>query len=129
MPLPPLKKILCVDDAEEILVLLKAVLDLAGYTVATCADAAEALQAAPEFLPDLIFLDVNMPDMDGPDVLIKLREFPQLKATPVVFLTAQYQEHEVAGYFEMGVAGVFAKPFDPMRLPQQLDSLWKQISH
>lgn len=129
MPLPVLKKILCIDDAEEILLLLKAVLDFAGYTVATCIHATDALQIAQEFMPDLIFLDVNMPDMDGPELLIKLREIPQLKATPVVFLTAQYYEQDVTEYFKIGAAGIFAKPFDPIRLHQQLETLWKQIHH
>src|SRR5689334_12272102 len=117
MPTRPLNRILLVEDEPDIQVVAKLALEaVGGYTVELCSSGNEALQRGPEFKPDLILLDVMMPGMDGPATLKALRGLPQLAATPVIFLTAKIQTHEVAYYKELGALEVIAKPFDPMTL-------------
>lgn len=97
-----------------------------GFTVQICSSGSEAIQAAPSFAPDLILLDVMMPGMDGISTLKALRELRETLTTPVIFLTAKVQTHEVASYKQLGVLDVIAKPFDPMTLSATLNRLWSQ---
>ena len=64
-----------------------------------------------------------MPEMDGPAVLARVRELPDHEGTPIIFMTAQTQDHERAGLMALGAAGVVIKPFDPLTLCQQVRSL------
>lgn len=97
-----------------------------GWEVTSVASGVEALEVAAASAPDLILLDVMMPELDGPATLQKLRDVPQLAHVPIVFLTAKVQRREVERYLELGAAGVIAKPFDPMTLPDQLRRLVEQ---
>lgn len=73
--------------------------------------------------PDLILLDVMMPQLDGPGTLRRLRELPGLEDTPVIFMTARAQSGEQQLYLAMGAVGVITKPFDPMELARQVRGL------
>ena len=117
--------ILHVDDDENIRVLTALSFTLSrGGAVRSAASGVEALEAlAAGLQPDLILLDVMMPDMDGPAVLARVRELPEHRNTPVVFMTAQTQDHERAALMALGAAGVVIKPFDPMTLGQQVHAL------
>ena len=64
--------------------------------------------------------------MDGPATLQALRSLPNTARVPAIFMTAKVQPSEVARYKEIGVAGVIAKPFDPMTLAQSVRTLWEQ---
>lgn len=127
MTTPSLTRILLVEDDPDIQTVaclgLKAV---GGFTVEVCSSGSEAIQKAPIFAPDLILLDVMMPGMDGMTTLKALRELPQTLSTPVIFLTAKVQTHEVAYYKQLGVLDVIAKPFDPMTLSVTLNRMWSQ---
>lgn len=127
MTTPPLTRILFVEDDPDIQTVahlgLKAV---GGFTVEICSSGREAVEAAPTFAPDLILLDVMMPGMDGISTLKALRELLPTADTPVIFLTAKVQTHEVAYYKQLGVLDVIAKPFDPMTLSTTLNRLWLQ---
>lgn len=121
-----LERILYVEDDPDIQSIAVMVLEtINDFTLATCSSGAEAVARAVGFAPDLMLLDVMMPGMDGPETLKKLREFPELKATPVVFMTAKVQPQEVQGYLGLGAIGVIAKPFDPMTLAQELRDIWE----
>jgi len=90
------KRILVVDDETSITRLLKLNLEQTGnYEVRAENSGARALAAALEFKPDLILLDVMMPDVDGGDVAASLRENPGLRKTPLVFLTAVVNKDEL----------------------------------
>jgi len=117
--------ILHVDDDENIRVLTALAFTLSGGgEVRSAASGVEALEAlAAGLRPDLILLDVMMPDMDGPAVLAAVRELPAHRSTPIIFMTAQTQDHERAGLMALGAAGVVIKPFDPMTLGQQVRAL------
>jgi CheY-like chemotaxis protein len=117
--------VLLVEDDPDIQVVASLALsDAEGLALEVCGSGAGALPAALSFRPDLILLDVMMPDMDGVTAFRMLRENPILAQTPVVFMTARARPHEIARYNELGCLGVIAKPFEPERLADTLRSLW-----
>ena len=73
--------------------------------------------------PDVILLDVMMPQMDGPGVLSALRRMEGLAETPVIFMTARAQSGEIDRFKTLGAIGVITKPFDPMTLASQVRDL------
>src|SRR2546426_11148585 len=109
-----LKRILVVDDETSITHLLKLNLEKSGnYSVRTENLGSKALPAARQFKPDLILLDVMMPDVDGGDVAAQIRSDAALKDVPIIFLTAVVKKEEVQA--RAGVIGGFpyiAKPLD-----------------
>jgi CheY-like chemotaxis protein len=108
------KRILIVDDEESFTRLLKLNLEAGGsYRVRTENRASQALPAAREFRPDLVLLDIMMPEMDGGDVAAVLKADPDLKNVPIVFLTAAVKKDEVkARGGEVGGHPYLAKPVD-----------------
>ena len=121
-----LKNILCIDDEQDILDIAKFALETLGhFRLEMCCGGKEALARAPAMHPDLILLDVMMPGMDGVTVFRELRQVPSLANVPVAFMTAKVQPSEVLNYLEMGVEGIIPKPFDPLALPEAVESLWK----
>ena len=124
---PSLQRILMVEDDPDIQVVARLSLEaVGGFTVEICSGGREALQTVPHFAPDMVLLDVMMPDMDGPTVLLQLRKEAATRELPVVFLTAKAQAREIEGYYEMGALSVISKPFDPMELPTTLQALWEK---
>ena len=120
-----LKRILLVEDDPDIQTVTSMALgSFGGYTVRVCGSAAEAIEAAAEFLPDLILLDVMMPGMDGMDTLRALREIPATASTPVIFLTARVQPADVAMYKELDSLAVIRKPFEPTALVETIQDIW-----
>ena len=115
-------RLLLVDDDEDIRAIARISLErVGGWTVVPAASASEAVAAASEAAPDVVLLDVMMPDADGPATLAQLR--PLIGDVPVVFLTAKTQAADLERLMELGAAGVIAKPFDPMALPDELAAL------
>jgi len=121
----PLSKILYVEDEPDIQAIAKLALEtIGGFNLEVCSSGAEAIKKGPNFHPDLILMDVMMPGMDGPTTLVELRKDKNLSATPVVFMTAKVQPQEIAEFKELGAVEVIAKPFDPMTLSEQINSIW-----
>jgi two-component system, OmpR family, response regulator len=110
-------RILHVDDDPDIreIVDLSLALD-PQLEVRACGSGAEAIEAAAEWSPTLILLDVMMPQMDGPTTLSHLRENPRTSGIPVLFMTARAQAREIEKFIALGAQGVISKPFDPMTL-------------
>lgn len=125
-----LTKILYVEDDPDIQALVKIALEMiGGFTLNCCSSGQQALDPQNlQFAPQLLLLDVMMPDMDGPTTLAMLRKIPALKDTPVIFMTAKIQSSEVLYYQSLGALGVIAKPFDPMLLSEQILALWSARS-
>ncbi len=120
-----LNRILLVEDDPDIQTVTSMALgSFGGYTVRVCGSAAEAMECAAEFLPDLILLDVMMPGLDGMDTLRALREIPATASTPVIFLTARVQPIDVAKYKELASLAVIRKPFEPTALVETIQDLW-----
>ncbi|MBX3676889.1 MAG: response regulator [Rhodocyclaceae bacterium] len=120
-----LNKILLAEDEPDIRTVAElALASVGGFTVHLCEDGAHALAELPGFAPDLVMLDVMMPNMDGPTTLAELRKLPQGKDVPVIFMTAKVQQAEIEGYKRLGAIGVIPKPFDPMTLADKVRELW-----
>lgn len=125
---PPLRSILLVEDDPDIRTIAKLALEEVGrFSVTAFEGGGEAVRAFPELRPDLILLDVTMPDMDGPATLEALRRLSPASRTPVVFLTANTQTMDVTRYLRLGAADVIRKPFDPMVLPAVVQKIWERV--
>jgi two-component system, OmpR family, response regulator len=122
-----LNQILYVEDDPDIQTVAQIALEaVGGFALRACSSGRAALDAIETgFVPDLILLDVMMPEMDGPTTLLGLRNMPATAFTPVIFMTAKVQASEIAHYKSLGALGVVPKPFDPMQLALQVRQLWE----
>lgn len=119
-------KILIVDDDPETIEFLKLILTPQGYRVVSADNGVQALSLARSEQPDLIILDVMMPDIDGYEVARNLRKYPEVAATPILMFTAKTQvEDKVAGY-ESGVDIYLTKPVHPVELQANIKALLSQ---
>ena len=124
----PLHRILHVEDEADIRTIAKLTLEaIGGFEVESCESGADAVACAEAFKADLILLDVMMPGMDGPITLAELRKLPGTANTPVIFMTAKAQPHEIARFLELGTVDVVTKPFDPQALCDHLTAVWRRI--
>lgn len=105
-----IKKILIADDRASSRELIREILEMAGYQVVEAADGAAALNMALELSPDLILLDIEMPALNGFNVVEKLREDPRFAATPVVALTASAMQGDREKALQAGFTGYISKP-------------------
>jgi two-component system alkaline phosphatase synthesis response regulator PhoP len=96
------EKILIVDDEQDILEFISYNLRKEGFQIETALDGISALKIAPEFRPDLIILDIMMPEMDGVEVCKKLRERPVFQDTLIAFLTARNEDYTQISALENG---------------------------
>ena len=110
--------VLVVDDEEGIRVLCRVNLELSGYEVIEAGDGLSALDAARASRPDVIFLDVMMPNMDGWEVLRFLKEDAATAGIPVIMLTARTSEADQIRAWGEGVIQYLAKPFSPQLLEE-----------
>ena len=119
--------ILLVDDEPDIRTIAELSLSqVGGWTTLLASSGAEALELAAAHKPDLILLDVMMPEMDGVAAFHALASNDETRRIPVIFMTARVQSHERERYVGFGAAGVIAKPFDPMRLPDDIRGILSQ---
>lgn len=116
-------KILVVDDDPLVTGLVKINLELEGFEVEEAWGGEEALQVIEERVPDLVLLDVMMPELDGWDLLRMLRSNPTTRELPVVLLTAKVQEGDVAKGWQMGADGYITKPFNPLEMVDRLKTV------
>ena len=120
-----LEKVLFVDDDPAIRDLIDVALStVGGLSVRGFASGEEAVSAAQDFAPQLLLLDVMMPDMDGPMTMSALKSLDGLEEAPAVFLTAKVHGKEVERLMELGAVKVLPKPFDPMTLADDLRAIW-----
>lgn len=117
---------MCVEDDADIRMVLEfSLARLGGYELCVCSSGDEALAMAPAFAPELVLLDVMMPGMTGPQTLERLRELPVMKGVPVVFLTAKAMQRDVEDILQHGATGIIVKPFDPVKLPKDIQVYWE----
>lgn len=107
------KKILVVDDEEDLSMIMAGVLEHAGFEVLTAVNGQLGLQMAQEHVPDLIFLDVMMPVMDGYQMCRFLKFDEELKHIPIVIVTARQGAEDKKTALDVGADDVIVKPFDP----------------
>ena len=121
-----LQRILIADDEPDILEISRIALEaVGGFEVSVCLSGKELLQRLPVFEPDLVIVDVLMPDMTGPEVFEEIRRRPQFDDVPVIYLTGVIQEEELEDLRKTGVADIILKPFDTMTLADRISGVWK----
>jgi two-component system, OmpR family, response regulator len=126
MSIREFQSVLYVDDDPDICEVVRATLCLtAGLDVRTAGSGEQAIDLAYELRPDLVLMDVMMPGLDGPSTFRRMRESDQLADIPVIFMTAKVLPAEVAHFLQLGAIGVIGKPFDPLKLCDDLFALWK----
>jgi len=118
------RRVLVVDDDDAIREVAEVALGIVGgWDVVAASSGAECVRKASEVAPEAILLDVMMPGMDGPTTVEKLREDPATQDIPVILLTAKVQPSELRAWERLDLAGVIAKPFDPMTLAAKVAAL------
>jgi two-component system, OmpR family, alkaline phosphatase synthesis response regulator PhoP len=115
------KCVLIIDDEETIQTVVKFGIRMkAGWEVLTASSGPTGIQTAQTTNPDVILLDVMMPEMDGIATFKALQSHPQTEQIPVIFLTAKAQTAEKRQFNDLGVSGVITKPFNSLDLPEQI---------
>jgi two-component system alkaline phosphatase synthesis response regulator PhoP len=116
--------VLLIDDEHDIREVATLSLEMTGgWRVTSAGGGSEGIAHAHADRPDVIVLDVMMPDLDGPATLGRLQADPLTRGIPVIFLTAKAQSADHRGYARLGVAGTLTKPFDPMTLADQITTI------
>jgi CheY-like chemotaxis protein len=122
-----LESVLCADDDPDIIAVLQATLTLiAGLDVRITRSGERLIGMALERQPDLVLIDVMMPGLDGLATLERMRGNPLLAHIPVIFLTAKVMPSDIELMLTSGALGVIAKPFDPLKVGEQIITLWEK---
>ena len=116
------RKIMVVDDEPDILFTVGQMLELSGYEVIKAVDGKECLEKLSEHTPDLVLLDIMMPEMSGWDVAAEIKENPEWSEIPIVFLTAKGDTMSI-GMGSMTSEDYIIKPFDIEDLKQRINKI------
>lgn len=119
-------KVLVVDDEEDIIEILTYNLEKEGYEVATANNGVKAVKKAISFIPDVILLDIMMPNQDGVETCRQIREVPELKHTFIIFLTARSEEYSEVAAFDVGADDYIHKPIKPRALISRIGALFRR---
>jgi CheY-like chemotaxis protein len=118
------KRILIIDDENDIREVAALSLESAGdFEVRTAAGGLAGVAAACAECPDLILLDVMMPELDGPSTYLLLQKSEATRSIPIIFLTAKVQTSDRRKLSDLGALGIIAKPFDPMHLADEVAAI------
>lgn len=120
-----MKILLAEDDPSIQSIAVMALTRIGGHEVKTASNGKEVLAAVKSEKPELILLDVMMPEMDGFQTCTHLKADEATKNIPVIFLTAKAQIHEVQHGMNLGAIGYILKPFDPMTIHKQIEEVLK----
>ncbi|MBS1687676.1 MAG: response regulator transcription factor [Bacteroidetes bacterium] len=120
-------KILIVDDEPDIVEFISYNLKSKGYLIATARDGIEAIRKAKEFLPDLILLDIMMPNKDGIETIRDLRKMPEFEDTAIIFLTARSDEKSEIEGLSLGADDYISKPIKPELLATRISAALRRF--
>ena len=121
-------KVLIVDDDPEIIEILNYNLVNSGYQVKSAFNGIEAVKKAKKFIPDIILLDVMMPEMDGIEACIKIKEIKKLSSTRIIFLSARGEDFTQIAAFDAGADDYINKPVKPKILLKKISSIAKRLN-
>ena len=124
-----LPKILVVDDDPDIVEILRYNLSLAGYEVKSAANGKEAIKKAKLFIPQIILLDIMMPEMDGIEACSQIKGIPSLDNTMIIFLSARSEDFTQIAAFDAGGDDYISKPVKPKILLKKIASILKRINY
>ena len=118
------KSILIIDDEEDVKAIAQMGLEMAAnWDVVTASSGQEGLSAAETKQPDVILLDLMMPDWDGKETLQQLKNNPNTANIPVILMTAKTQSAIASELEKLAIVGIITKPFRPLQLPEQIDKI------
>ncbi len=122
------ERIVYVDDTDSMRAALRISLEASDeeFILVTCRSGSELLSRIRELHPDLILLDLRMPDMSGPDTIEALRKIEDYEHTPVIFVTGETQVKMDKHYKKLGVIGVIHKPLELSTLSDTIKALWQE---
>ncbi len=120
------EKILLVDDEPDIIDLITYNLEKDGYQVRSANNGRDAIEIAKDFIPDLILLDVMMPEMDGIETCVEMREIDKLKSSIIAFLTARGEDYSQIAGFDAGADDYISKPIKPRVLMSRIQALLRR---
>jgi DNA-binding response OmpR family regulator len=123
----PHKKILIVEDEGDILHLVKHYLEKEGFRTVVATTGLQALKKVTEDTPDLVVLDLMLPEMDGLEVCKRLRSAPSTAMLPIIILTAKAEESDTIVGLELGADDYVTKPFSPKTLVARLKALLRRV--
>lgn len=115
------KRILYIEDNPENRMLIRRVLEAEGYTLIEAEDGAAGLRVAAESQPDLILMDINLPELDGYEVTARLKNLPGLTQVPIIAVTANVMKGDREKTLAAGCDGYIQKPIDIDLLPVQIE--------
>ena len=119
-------KVLVVDDDPYILLSLEFLMKKAGYDVLIARDGNETLSILKNFVPDLILLDIMMPDIDGYEICKFIKSNPILKSSKIIFLSAKTKQSDIQKGYDVGADLFISKPFSTRILKQEVQKLLSQ---
>ncbi len=121
--MPGLKKILVVDDDPYILMSLEFLMKKNGFDVMVARNGTEALDLVEKQLPDLVLLDIMMPDVDGYEICKHIKSSKKLKEAKVVFMSAKSKEADIKKGYDLGASLYITKPFSTREMMKQIKEL------
>ncbi|MDN3669948.1 response regulator transcription factor [Echinicola jeungdonensis] len=124
----PKIKVLVVDDEPDIIEILTYNLEKEGYEVASATNGMEGVKTAVKFKPDVILLDIMMPQQDGVETCRQIRDLEELKNTFIIFLTARSEEYSEVAAFDVGADDYITKPIKPRALVSRIAALFRRES-
>ncbi|WP_186758458.1 response regulator transcription factor [Echinicola salinicaeni] len=124
----PKIKVLVVDDEPDIIEILTYNLEKEGYDVKSANDGIKAVETASKFKPDVILLDIMMPNQDGVETCRQIRDMEELKNTFIIFLTARSEEYSEVAAFDVGADDYITKPIKPRALVSRISALFRRES-
>jgi DNA-binding response OmpR family regulator len=127
MPASSSKKILIVEDEKDILQLVKLYLEKEGFRTVTAMTGAEGLAQVKGEKPDLVVLDLMLPELDGLEVCKRLRSHPDTAMLPIIMLTAKAEESDTIIGLELGADDYVTKPFSPKALVARVKALLRRV--
>ncbi len=120
------KRILYIEDNPENRLLMRRVLMAEGYIVEEASDGNAGLQKASESPPDLILMDINLPEIDGYEVTARLKQLPNMAGVPIIAVTANVMKGDREKTLAAGCDGYIQKPIDIDLLPSQIESFFEK---
>lgn len=121
------KKVLIIEDERDILQLIKLYLEKEGFRTVAAATGAEGLRQVKHEKPDLVILDLMLPEMNGLEVCKRLRSVPETTMLPIIMLTAKADESDTIIGLELGADDYVAKPFSPKTLVARIKALFRRL--
>ena len=116
-----MRRILIIDDEDDIREVASLSLEATvGWHVITASSGAKGIELAKMHQPDAILMDVMMPGVDGPTTFKRMQQTQEISHIPVLLLTAKVQGVDKRRFADLGVAAILFKPFDPLRLAEQI---------